>query len=51
MAGNVFADFFISSDIPPGVVDADARNPDVSRRFADVVPALPICVSTRVGWT
>lgn len=50
MLTNVFADFLVKSGIPTAVVDADRRNPDVSRMFNDVVPTLNADLRQHEGW-
>ena len=47
---SVFADFLVKSGIPTAVVDADNRNPDVSRMFSNVVPTINANLRQHEGW-
>lgn len=45
-----FADWALAKGIPVAVVDGDARNPDVSRIFTDVVPVCLANLRSHDGW-
>lgn len=47
---SVFTDWLLKRKVPLALVDGDTRNPDVSRMFADSVPAINANLRVHEGW-